>query len=111
MPIAMPLMSLNQPINNGITAPPDTAMIINPEISLLLAGIFSTAIENTSGKMLATAIPMINTSPHAINADGMIRIATSDAIPRIEVHIKNFLDDMVASIIAPANVPKVRPAK
>ena len=50
MPAAMLLSSLIPPISNGIKAPPETAIIISPEISLLLAGNFSTAIEKTRGK-------------------------------------------------------------
>ena len=39
------------PIKGGITAPPETAMIINPEISLLLSGYFSTVREKIRGKI------------------------------------------------------------
>jgi hypothetical protein len=38
IPIATLLKSLTQPTRSGITAPPDIAIIIRPEISLLRSG-------------------------------------------------------------------------
>lgn len=66
IPTATVLRSLTQPISKGITAPPEIAIIISPEISLLLIGYLSTVIEKTSGKILATESPIMNTRPHAI---------------------------------------------
>ena len=40
IPVATELRSLIQPTIKGITAPPDIAIIISPEISLLLEGYF-----------------------------------------------------------------------
>ena len=67
IPTATLLISLTQPIINGIRAPPETAIIIRPEISLLLLGYFSTVMEKTRGKIFATASPIRKTSPHATN--------------------------------------------
>ena len=41
------LRSLIQPINKGITAPPEIAIIRSPEISFVRVGYFSIAITNT----------------------------------------------------------------
>lgn len=65
IPIATLEISPTQPITRGITAPPEIAIIISPDISLFLSGYLSTAIENTSGHIFATASPIINTSTHA----------------------------------------------
>ena len=92
-------------------APPEIAIIMRPEISLLLVGYLSTVIENTSGKIFATARPIMKTSPQATKGEGITKIATRDIIPRTEVHMKNFLDDIFVSISAPAKVPSIRPKK
>jgi hypothetical protein len=94
-----------------MTAPPDIAIIIRPDISLVRVGYFSTVIENTSGKIFATASPIRKTSAQAIKGDDISSIATRHIIPRIEVHIKNFREDIFVSIIAPAKVPSIRPKK
>ncbi len=111
IPIATELRSLNQPIINGITAPPDIAIIISPEISFERAGYFSTVIEKTRGNILATARPIIKTSPQARTVDLTVNIMTRHNIPRTEVHRKNFLEDIFVSMIAPAKVPSIRPKK
>lgn len=111
IPKATELVSLTQPTISGITAPPDIAIIINPEISLLRTGNLSTVIEKTSGNIFATASPIMKTSTHAIAGDLKIRIATKHKIPSTEVHKKNLREDIFVSIIAPANVPSIRPKK
>jgi hypothetical protein len=98
-------------MSKGITAPPEIAIIISPEISFVLAGYFSTVIENTSGKIFAIANPIRKTSAHAITGEDISNTATRHIIPRIEVHIKNFREEILVSIIAPANVPSIRPKK
>jgi hypothetical protein len=105
------LRSLIQPISNGITAPPEIAIIIKPEISLIRVGYFSTVIENTSGKMLATASPIRKTRTHAMTGDEINKIEARHIIPRAEVQMKNVRDEILVSIIAPANVPSIRPKK
>jgi len=111
IPKATLLRSLIQPISKGITAPPEIAIIIRPEISLVRVGYFSTVIEKTSGKMLATANPIRKTKPHAITGEFTSNIATRHKIPRTDVHMKNFREEILVSIIAPANVPSIRPKK
>jgi hypothetical protein len=58
----MLILSLNHPMMGGISPPPETAMIINPEISFALSGYFPTVIEKISGNILATVSPMMNTT-------------------------------------------------
>jgi len=107
----MLLMSLTHPIKRGITAPPEIAIIIRPDISLLRVGYFSIAIENTSGQIFATASPIRKTSPRAMTGEEMSRMATKHNIPSIDVHIKSLREDILVSKIAPAKVPIIRPAK
>ncbi len=54
---------------------------------------------------------MRNTSPQASTVDLTSNMATRQTIPRTEVHIKNFLEENLVSIIAPANVPSILPRK
>ena len=107
----MLLISLTQPINNGIKAPPEIAIIIKPEISFPLVGCLSIVMENTSGKILATARPIRNTNTHAIKCDLKKRMAIKQTNPSIDVHIKNLREEIFVSIIAPEKVPNVRPKK
>ena len=74
IPKVIEMESLIPPIINGTTAPPDMAIIIRPEISLLRVGYFSTVIAKTNGKILATDNPIINTNPHDIKGDEIIII-------------------------------------
>jgi carbohydrate-binding DOMON domain-containing protein len=98
-------------MSNGITAPPEIAIIINPEISFFRAGYFSTAIENTSGQMLATARPIMNTNPQAIKVDLTRRIDTKQIIPRADDPRKNLRDEILVNSRAPPKVPSIRPKK
>ena len=87
IPRAIVLMSLTQPTINGMTAPPEIAIMTRPEISLLLSGNFSIAIEKTSGHILATARPIMKTSPHANTDDLIITIIARQMIPSTDVHM------------------------
>jgi hypothetical protein len=58
-------MSATTPKRMGIKAPPMIAVIINPEISLLLSGNASTVMEKISGKILAKPSPTIKINTNA----------------------------------------------
>jgi hypothetical protein len=58
------------PTRGGIKAPPDTAMIINPEISLERLGYLFTVITKIRGNMLEAANPIKNISVKAKTDDG-----------------------------------------
>ena len=109
--MAMLLISLIQPTNNGITAPPDIAIITSPDISLLLSGNLPMTIENTRGQIFATDKPIIKTRIQAKADDLTSKITTRQSMPNREVRIKNFRDDIFVSIMAPAKVPSIRPKK
>ena len=111
IPMATLLRSLTHPINNGITAPPEMAIIISPEISFLRAGYRSTAIEKTIGHMFAIASPIMKTSIHAITAECMRSIAIRHIRPRTDVHINKLREEILVSKAAPKNVPSIRPKK
>ena len=104
-------ISAIQPIKGGNTAPPETAMIINPEISLALSGYFSMVREKTSGKIFAIPSPTMKMTIKAVISVGANTSATSDSTPNIDDHTKNLDDERRASIMAPANVPSILPKK
>ena len=95
----------------GMTAPPLMALIISPEISLDRLGYFSTAMEKTRGQILATNIPIRNTSTHAAAAEEIMSIAIRARMPRNEVPIRNLREDNLVRINAPVKVPSIRPKK
>lgn len=70
MPAVTPNKSVSLPTKGGINAPPDTAIIIKPEISLARCEYLLTVIENINGKILAAANPMINMSANASSGVG-----------------------------------------
>jgi len=111
IPTAGLLRSPIQPTSSGMTAPPLIAIIIRPDISLLRSGYFPIVIEKTSGQIFATAIPIMKTSTHAMAVDFTSIISTRHSIPSNDDHMKNFDDENRVSIIAPANVPSIRPKK
>ena len=59
-----PIISDIIPIKNGITAPPNTPVIINPEISFALSGRHWIAFENIIGKTLAMVKPNNPSNPN-----------------------------------------------
>src|SRR4030043_1138799 len=111
MPIAKLLRSPIHPTSRGITAPPQIAIIIKPDISLLLSGYFPIVIEKIRGQILATARPIMNTSTHASAVDFTRIISTRHNMPSNDDHMKNFDEENLVSIIAPAKVPSIRPKK
>lgn len=94
---------LIKPIIGGIKAPPETAIIIRPEISLDLSGILFTAIEKINGNRLPAPNPMrkmaINPTVGVVAIT--IKITLSKAIE--EVIIKNTRGFIKFSKIAPKN--------
>jgi len=70
MPAVTPNKSVSLPTIGGINAPPDTAIIIKPEISLARCEYLFTVIENMSGKILEAARPIKNISTTAKNGVG-----------------------------------------
>ena len=56
--INVEVKSAIKPIAGGISAPPTIAATINPESSLLLAGMVSTVILKINGKILAKPRPI-----------------------------------------------------
>ena len=60
MPAVIVNKSVIPPTTGGTNAPPDTAIIIRPEISLARSGYAFTVAVKMSGKMLEAARPMEN---------------------------------------------------
>ena len=103
--------SLIQPINKGKTAPPEPAIIINPEISFARVGNRSTVSEYINGKMFANPSPMIKMMTKAMISEGTTKRAKIEISPITDDQIKNFRDESFASKIAPPNVPSIFPKK
>lgn len=57
---------LTKPTSGGTNAPPETAMMSNPDISLARVGIFSKANEKITGNILPAPKPMIKMQTNAI---------------------------------------------
>lgn len=99
------------PTNGGIKAPPETAIIINPEISFALLLYFFTVSEYINGNRLDDANPIIKSKISAVSGEGdqmKIRIVANvaNADPK-----KNFRDDIFVKRIAPTKVPNIFPKK
>lgn len=103
--------SLIQPINKGKTAPPETAIIINPEISFARVGNRSTVSEYINGKMFANPSPMMKMITNAVISEGTTNNARIEINPITADQIKNFRDESFASKSAPPNVPSIFPKK
>ncbi len=87
------MVSVKLPISKGITAPPEIAIIINPEISFALSGSFSTAMEKTNGKILATPSPMAKMITHAPNALELIINKIIAAMDKTDVQTRNLREE------------------
>lgn len=106
-----PKLSPINPIIGGITAPPDTAIIINPEISFARSGKRSIDKENTNGKIFAIPNPIMKIIANAATSEGAIINAKIDTKPITEDQMKNLLEDSLVNRIAPPKVPNIFPKK
>ena len=103
IPAFTPMFFVMTPMRNGNTAPPEIAVIINPDISLDLSGIRSTAIEKINGKILADPNPIITI---AVLATIMLMLRNSRSKPRIVKRadtIRKEFAFIFFNIIAPKN--------
>ena len=99
------------PTIGGINAPPETAIIIKPEISLARSAYLLTVKEKIKGNIFDDAKPIENMTANAIIGEGAIinkRIVTNVAMAE---PIKNFFDENRVKSKAPANVPNIFPKK
>lgn len=104
-------ISETNPISGGITAPPETAIIIKPEISFARSGNLPTVIEKINGKILATPNPMIKMIIMAVMSVGAKISPNIEISPNIDEDIKKFLVFNRANRRAPAKVPNILPKK
>lgn len=77
------------PIDGGMKAPPETAIIIKPEISFDLSGILLTATENIKGKRFPEPNPIrkMETKPTVDEGAKSIKMTLNKAI--VEVITRN----------------------
>lgn len=89
MPPFDPTLDPIIPIIGGMTAPPTTAMINRPEISLALCGQLFIAIEKTRGNKFPAPIPIIKMDTKAMVAEVENKRSKTPSIANIVVEIKN----------------------
>lgn len=111
----MPAVILNKseipPTTGGMIAPPETAIIIRPEISLARVGYFFTVRVKISGKMLEAVNPIKNMRSCAANGVGeKIKMTVVKRVAAAEP-VRNFSGENLISKKAPRNVPSILPKK
>ena len=107
IPVSKEIFDIVSPTTKGKKAPPDIAIIIKPEISLLYSGFFSTAMLKIRGKIFAIPNPIRKISTQAVNSFGT-KINTINV--KIESHaepIRNFLAEIFVKRIAPRKAPNI----
>ncbi|PGH38883.1 MAG: hypothetical protein CRN43_12420 [Candidatus Nephrothrix sp. EaCA] len=94
-----------------MTAPPETAIIISPEISLARAGYFSTVSEKIKGKTAAVENPMATKRTMATPSVGAIVSAASKMNETKQERKRNREEETFVKIMALKNVPSIFPKK
>ena len=102
---------LTNPITRGITAPPETAIISNPEISLARSGIFSSESEKMIGNILPAPKPIIKIDARATENTGDTNTPATPISEVSAVSNRKTLGFIQFKIIAPINLDIVSPAK
>ena len=106
-----PKLVLTQPIKGGKNAPPETAIIIKPEISFDRSGIFSSAIEKINGNRLAEPSPTMKIAIWTNNTDGEINIPSRLTKATTAVKSKNRRAEIQFRITAPEKRPIIKAVK
>jgi len=106
-----PRASVNIPTIGGITAPPQTAKIINPEISLAYSGFLSIVRAKISGKIFEKPNPVIKISTHVTPKTGERRMPTNPKTVSTTLAFRKILELTFLSRMAPRNRPAIREAK
>jgi len=106
-----PYFCVRTPAMGGITAPPLTARITNPEISLAYAGLRSTVRANTRGKILENPSPVINIRTQVNLSDGEPRMLNRPASVTRVLVIRNIFVLTFLKRMEPSNLPAIREAK
>ena len=110
-PVKTENLSAIAPNRRGMRAPPAMAVIINPESSLVLCGIFSTVIEKTRGNTLPNPKPVIMIQMKATTSVLITNNPNNPATDSKEVIIKNIFADSQFNIREPENLPASKPIK
>lgn len=105
------IVVLTSPITSGITAPPETAIISNPEISLARSAIFSSEREKIMGKIFPTPKPMIKIETKATVKVGETNTPATPASEINAVINRKTWGLIQFRIMAPINLDTVSPAK
>ena len=106
-----PKFLLTKPITKGITAPPETAIINKPEISLARSGIFSKDKEKMIGNIFPAPSPIRNIEAKAIPVEGAKKTANTPASETKALRNRKKRGFIQFRIIAPRKREVVSPTK
>src|SRR5665647_1711019 len=106
-----PKAVLTYPITSGIKAPPDTAIISNPEISLERSGILANANEKMIGNIFPAPSPIIMTETKATMRLGAKNTPRMPTRAKSVVRSRNTFGLIQFKMMAPRKREMVSPAK